>query len=132
MQECAISGDPEYVIQDSGKREDQGTGALRDSRNGKGRFDLITPFMLDRLAKWYELGARKYSSHNWEQGISVSRCIDSALRHLNEYRKGKREEDHLSAAIFNVAAIVHFEELAKSNSEFAKLLDIPSYIKEDE
>ena len=33
----------EYITKDSGSREECFTGAVRDVREGKGRFDLISP-----------------------------------------------------------------------------------------
>lgn len=108
-----------FVTKDSGKREQFDTGAVRDTRNGKGRFDLITPYGLKRLADVYERGALKYNDHNWEKGIPISRCMDSALRHLNQYMEGLGDEDHLAAACWNIMATMHFEEVKP------ELQDIP-------
>lgn len=94
----------------SGKKDQYASGATRDRRAGKGRFDLITPFMLERVAGVYERGAANHGDRNWEKGIPFSRLIDSALRHVNQWRKGERDEDHLAQAIWNLAAILHFEE----------------------
>ena len=100
-----------YEMKDSGEREHFETGAVRDRREGKGRFDLISPYALRRLALVYEKGARKYADRNWEKGIPASRCLDSALRHLNQYMAGWKDEDHLAQCAFNVFAIMHFEEV---------------------
>jgi len=35
-------------VNDSGKREVMGTGSQRDSRAGKGRYDLLSPLVLYR------------------------------------------------------------------------------------
>lgn len=111
-------------IDDSGKRISYGEGkSIREPSDGKGRFDLISPFALSRLAKWYELGAQKYSDRNWEKGgIPFSRYLDSALRHLNKFAMGMTDEDHLSAAAWNIFAIMHFQEL--NETEFD---DMPRY-----
>jgi hypothetical protein len=85
---------------------------------------LITPYAEDRLAKWYELGAGKYAPRNWEKGISTSRCMDSAKRHINRYMQGLKDEDHLAAAVWNLMAIMHFEAVKP------EMQDIPSR-KED-
>ena len=113
-------------MKDSGNRENFTTGAVRDIRSGKGRFDLISPIALRRLAKWMELGALKYGDRNWEKGMPVSRCLDSALRHLNNHLLGLRDEDHLSAAMFNIQAIVHIEEMVQRGLLPQDLLDWPS------
>jgi len=85
------------------------TGALREPSTGKGAYELISPFALERIAIWYELGARKYADRNWEKGIPFNRLIQSAIRHLIRWMKGDREEDHLAAVCWNVMAMMHFE-----------------------
>ena len=99
-------------INDSGERISYGENrAIREPTEGKGRFDLITPFAEERIAKWYELGSKKYSDRNWEKGMPFSRYIDSAKRHINKFVKGIEDEDHLTAAIWNLMAIIHHQEL---------------------
>ena len=112
-----------YTLKDSGKREKQKGGAVRDVRSGKGRFDLISPFAEKRLADVYEKGAVKYEERNWERGISISRCLDSAKRHINQYIQGLRDEDHIAQAAWNLFAIMHFEEV------LPEMYDLPNYTK---
>lgn len=115
-------------IDDSGKRMSYGEGkAMREPSDGKGRYDLITPFGLRRVAKWYELGAKKYADRNWEKGIPFSRCIDSAKRHIDKYIMGMTDEDHLAAAVWNLLAIIHYEELGMT-----ELDDMLHYLKNRE
>lgn len=112
-------------INDSGARISYGEGkATREPSTGKGRFDLITPFGLARLAKWYELGAQKYEDRNWEKGMPYSRCVDSALRHIDKFLMGMTDEDHLSAAVWNLLCIIHFQECGMDG-----LNDLPCYLK---
>jgi hypothetical protein len=99
----------ELKIKDSGSRNTYASGAMRDNREGKGRFDLISGQGLLRLARWYELGAKKYSDRNWEKGMNTSRYVDAAFRHLTKYMLGCDDEDHLSAIVFNIFAIMHHE-----------------------
>lgn len=114
-------------INDSGKRITYGENmAIREPTDGKGRFDLITPFGLERLAKWYELGSKKYTERNWEKGIPFSRYIDSALRHINKYVMGMTDEDHLAAAAWNILCIMHHEEIDQKDLD-----NMPHYIKEE-
>ncbi len=101
---------PAFQLKDSGEREKFDTGAVRDIRTGKGRYDLITPIAMRRLAAVYERGAGKYEARNWEKGIPMSRCLDSALRHIYNYLEGQRDEDHLAQAAWNLFAAIHFEE----------------------
>ncbi len=101
----------EYEVTDSGQREDFAAGAKRDTRTGKGRYDLIPPIALKRLAAHYEKGAAKYNDHNWTKGIPSSRFMDSLVRHANEYRLGERTEDHLAAILFNAMGIMFNEDV---------------------
>lgn len=156
-------------IQDSGKREEFVTGSVRDTREGKGRFDLIaalgrdqidilkgysigTPSdripalkaafnsmyeyldtrdpaclqsafssiasvmnggdpdsfaHLDRLARHYEGGAKKYKDRNWELGQQIMRYFDSAVRHIVRALQNRNDEDHMAAALWNIIAIPH-------------------------
>lgn len=116
-------------INDGGKRVSFGDGkAVREPADGKGRFDLITPFGLERLAKWCELGAQKYASRNWEKGgIPFSRYLDSALRHLNKFVMGMDDEDHLAAAAWNILCIMHHEALGQLDQD-----DLPHYLTSPE
>ncbi len=97
-------------VKDSGKREEFLTGSVRDTREGKGRFDLLPPYAITRLAQHYENGAKKYGDRNWEKGQYLSRYMDSALRHLFKYLGGSREEDHLVAVAWNILGYIETEK----------------------
>ena len=111
-----------FKIKDSGERSHFDGGAVRDMATGKGRFDLISPFAMMRLAKWYEMGANKYEDRNWEKGIPFHSFLNSALRHLTKYLMGWRDEDHLAAAAWNVFCLIHFEEVGRPDLD-----DLPHY-----
>jgi len=98
------------ILKDSGERREFPSGAIRDRAVGKGRFDLLSTQMLMRLARHYEAGAVKYSDRNWEKGMPFSVYVDAAFRHLVKYIAGWQDEDHLAAAIWNLAAIMFQEE----------------------
>lgn len=93
-------------VKDSGKREEWESGSRRDAREGKGRFDLIPPAVMFRVARHYQNGANKYGDHNWEAGMESSRYWDSAMRHLWKAAGGLEDEDHLGAVIWNVMAVM--------------------------
>lgn len=57
----------------------------------KPRVDLIDPYAMEELAKVLTFGAQKYAAHNWRKGISFSRLIAAAFRHLMAIMRG---EDH--------------------------------------
>lgn len=111
-------------VKDSGERHEFETGSVRDTREGKGRYDLITTIGLHRLARHYENGARKYGERNWEKGQPISRYIDSAIRHLYSYLAGDRSEDHLAAAAWNALGAAHTEEQVKVGALPAELNDL--------
>ena len=109
-----------YITKDSGQREEYTTGAKRDVQANKGRYDLISPVALRRLAGVLERGSVKYGDRNWEKGIPMSRCLSSALRHLFQYSEGMRDEDHLAQAMWNVMAMIHFEETKPELNDLPK------------
>lgn len=100
-------------VKDSGERQNFETGSVRDTQEGKGRYDLLSPIALRRLAIHFENGARKYNDRNWEKGQPLTRFFDSAIRHLYSWLEGDRSEDHLSAALWNVGAMIHVEEMVE-------------------
>lgn len=116
-------GELDGKMVDKGERINYGEGnAMREPTDGKGRPDLITPFGLTRLSKWYELGSKKYSDRNWERGMPFSRYTASAFRHLIAWMKGDMSEDHLSACVWNLMAIMHHQELGETQWD-----DMPKY-----
>jgi len=115
-----------FTLKDSGEREEFKSGMVRDTRVGKGRFDLISPLALQRLAMIYEKGAIKYDDRNWEKGSSFSRTIDSAFRHIVQYMMGMKDEDHLAQAAWNLFAVMHLEETMPWFD------DMPHYLREKE
>ena len=117
-------------VKDSGKRQEFKTGSVRDTNIGKGRYDLISPLIMQRLARHYENGAVKYGDRNWEKGQPLSRYFDSAVRHLYKHLEGQRDEDHLAAAVWNVGAMIHTEELIERGLLSKELSDLPNYLKE--
>jgi hypothetical protein len=99
-------------VQDSGERTEFATGSVRDRRAGKGRFDLMSPIVAKRDAIHLENGALKYGDRNWEKGQPVMTYFDSARRHLESWLECillgvPEDEDHLAAARWNIAGIIH-------------------------
>jgi hypothetical protein len=105
------------------------TGSKRDNREGKGRFDLLSPIVLDRDAKHLENGSAKYGHRNWEKGQPLSAYLDSAMRHIARFHEGHRDEDHLAAARWNLAALMHTEEMIARGLLPRELDDLPNYVK---
>lgn len=98
------------TLKDSGERRSFETGAVRDVSEGKGDMFSLPGAAILRLSKHYEVGAKKYSRLNYQKGIPVSSFMDSALRHIFKYLDGWDDEDHLSAAAFNILGAIQMEE----------------------
>ena len=118
-------GPPPPPILDSGARRSFGTGSVRDAAVGKGRYDLLPPRGLARLARHFEDGAAKYGDRNWEKGQPQHVFVDSGLRHAFRYLAGDRDEDHLVAAVWNfLCAMDQEERAARGRGELAELIDV--------
>jgi hypothetical protein len=115
----------DFVVKDSGKRQEFETGARRDTQEGKTRPDLISPFFIKRLGDVMAKGAIKYDAWNWSKGMPISRFWASANRHMLQYALGDKDEDHLAQAAFNLMAIIHFEEMHRED-----LMDMQIWKKE--
>lgn len=60
--------------------------------DGKAPMDLLDPYAMTQLANVLAFGARKYAAHNWRKGLSKSRLIAAALRHLFAYLGGQDKD----------------------------------------
>lgn len=117
------------AVKDSGARQEFETGSVRDSRTGKGRFDLLSPIFLRRLAKHCENGAVKYGDRNWEKGQPLSRYLDSGCRHWLALLDGQTDEDHAAAWAWNAMAFIHTAEKVRQG-ELPQTLDDIGYTDE--
>ena len=115
-------------MQDSGEREQFGTGAVRDTATDKPRPDLISPFAERRLGAWLAEGAKKYLPRNWEAGMPLSRVTASLQRHLVAFKAGETDEDHLAAVMCNAMFLIHYQEMIARGVLPAELDDMPRYI----
>lgn len=55
----------------------------------KPRMDLLDSYALIQLARVLTAGAKKYFAHNWRNGISISRLVAAAQRHLTAFNSGE-------------------------------------------
>lgn len=101
----------EFQIKDSGKRTEFSGGMVRDTSEGKLDYtSLLYGPMLDRWAEHCTKGRLKYPDPrpgvpNWTlaQGKEeFLRFQESALRHLLQWLRGARDEDHAAAVFFNI------------------------------
>jgi hypothetical protein len=104
----------QFQVKDSGARTEFAGGMVRDTNEGKPRFDLLlaagVPYgqqFLTRCAEHMAKGGVKYDDRNWEKGYGVElleRYKESALRHLLAWVCGEVDEDHAAAVVFNLLA----------------------------
>lgn len=99
------------------------TGAVRESDEGKPRYDLIPALAMRRVAHRFAEGAEKYGESNWQKGIPRRQILASALRHIEAWRCCHEEtgeigvdvtretgEDHLAAAVWGLLVLMQYEE----------------------
>jgi nucleoside 2-deoxyribosyltransferase len=114
-------------MQDSGERRQFETGAVRDRGGHKPRPDLISPHANLREGEWLRQGAEKYTVDNWCKGMPIRECVASLARHLEAYKLGLQDEDHMAAIRTNAGFILHYEEEIKAGRLPASLDDMPKY-----
>lgn len=114
-------------LHDSGERRTFSTGAVRDRGDLKPRPDLISPHTQMREGMIMTLGAQKYATRNWEAGLPISECLASAQRHIEQYKRGDTDEDHMAQARWNLGVIIHYEEEIKAGRMDPKIDDMPKY-----
>jgi len=91
------------------------TGAVRDVDNNKPDFiESISWIALGRYALYMRSKEERYGRGNWKKGIPIEEYEKSLMRHLHKYLANKYdgaslepEEDHLSAAMFNLFGLMH-------------------------
>lgn len=113
------------VLPDSGARSEYATGAVRDASDGKGMPHMIPPIAIRKMAKRFEDGAKKYARNNWMKGIPLSHYQDSAMRHLMQWSEGDESEDHMGAALWNLACAAWTEDAIQKGELPAELDDLP-------
>lgn len=96
----------EFVVKDSGERQQWASGMVRDVAEGKVDYTLLLDGpMLERWAQQLHRGAVKYNKRNWTKAQGqeeYDRFRESALRHMMAWLNGQRDEDHAAAVIFNL------------------------------
>lgn len=98
------------------------SGALREDKEGKPRPDLESPHARSRLATVLAKGGVAHGDRNWEKGMPVTTFYASLQRHLMQWELGENNEDHLAHAMFNLMAMIHFDEVGPE-----ELKDHPRY-----
>ena len=110
-----------YETLDSGSRERCQSGMVRDTQDGKPRYDLVDRAFLKRWADLMARGAAKYGEENWRQAAGEEELKSfkaSALRHMFQWLDGDITEDHAVAVAFNVSGAEMVKEKMKTELAF--------------
>ena len=93
------------------------TGVKYDS--DKVRMDLLDPLAMEALAGVLTFGANKYAAHNWRGGISYSRLLAAALRHLSAFNRGedRDQESGLSHVDHAACCIMFLSNMSKTRPD---------------
>ena len=107
------------------------SGAVRDGGK-KPAMELISPHLMVRLGEWMRFACedrkpKPYPPRNWEKGMPFSSTIGSLQRHVEKFKIGSMEEDHLAAIVFGAMALMHYQEEIKAGRLSAELDDMPHY-----
>lgn len=67
----------------------------------------IPPLALLEVGKAFGAGQKKYGAWNYMNGLSVTRCISGALRHVFQFMSGETHDSetgvhHLACAVANI------------------------------
>ena len=118
-------------VKDDGRYQVWESGANRSDANGKGRYDLLPPYAIHRLAQHYENGAKSHGDRNWELGMPLCRFIESLLRHTFQHLGGDRSEDHMAAVAWNALGFIETEHRIAQGRLPAELTEgLPGEVQE--
>lgn len=82
--------------------------------DGKPRYDLLPPEMLEAAAAVLTYGANKYGERNWEAGMAWGRPFAALMRHMWAWWRGEDSDpetgySHLWHALCCIAFLVAYE-----------------------
>lgn len=97
------------------------TGAIRSDNTGRERYDFISPLALKALAEYLATTENSFAQTNYFKGIPEDVCIESLLRHINDFRINGTKKEAV-AMLFNAVALVHTIVL-KERKEYKEIYD---------
>lgn len=106
-----IKDEVDFIVKDSGKRQEFTSGMVRDTQEGKTDYTVILDGpMLDRWAVHLTKAKLKYPDikpgvANWTLAAGeeeLQRFKKSAMRHFMQWIHGDVDEDHAAALYFNI------------------------------
>lgn len=106
------------------------SGAIRSDNRGRERYDWISPLALKELAQYLATTENSFAQINYFKGIKEEACVESLLRHLNEYQITGNKKDAVGA-LFNCVALIHTIAL-KERGEYVEHRSETVYMPESE
>lgn len=82
------------------------SGAIRSDNTGRERFDWISPLALKALAEYLSTTENSFAQVNYFKGIPEDACVESVLRHINDFQINRHKKEAV-ALLFNAVALVH-------------------------
>jgi len=118
-------------MQSSGEERVFKSGAIRDGGK-KPMLQLISPHALMRLGEWLRFACqdrhpKPYPPRNWEQGLPFSDTVGAMERHIQKFKMGLRDEDHIAAILFGGMVLAHQEHEIAAGRMDPALDDMPHY-----
>ena len=80
--------------------------AIRSDNTGRERYDFISPLALKELAQFLATTENSFVQTNYYLGINEDACMESLLRHANDFRINGNKKEAV-ALLFNAVALVH-------------------------
>lgn len=115
---CIVKHDCE-IIPDKIRRFP--SGAIRSDNTGRERYDFISPLALKELAQYLAATENSFAQVNYFLGIPEDACVESLLRHVNDYQITPNKKEAI-AILFNAVALVHTIAL-KERGEYVERYD---------
>lgn len=89
------------------------------------RFDLISPFFEEELARVLTYGANKYGVNNWQKlEDGITRYYAALRRHLNAFWQDKEVDEesglsHLAHAAANIMFLIEHKRMQQYSEEYS-------------
>ncbi len=99
---------------------------------GKIRFDLLSPYALEELARIVTYGTVKYESRNWEKGMKWGKLFGSTMRHLWRFWSGEDLDPesklpHLAHAMCCCMFLLDYSKYRREFDDRSKWLNFTNY-----
>lgn len=106
------------------------SGAIRSDNRGRERYDWISPLALKELAEYLANTENSFSQVNYYKGLPTEACVESLMRHLNDFRISGNKKEAVGI-LFNALALVHTIAL-KERGEYVEHRNETVYMPESE